>query len=303
LFGGRQCDERVVSVLIEYLPRYFIIFIIISIIIVIIVIIIVIIVIIVIMFGDDSKLRLRKSHATITGSSSSGINNKSLDCEEGGIPGGSSGGSCDHQHHHHHHHNNMSNNNNNSNIAMISLHGSGSSGLNLQGMDPPPPSIGQIKGKRVRRRRRKVLLRYCRLCLSGMTATLLSATLSIMLLPFSWVQVDYHHQVQHEFEYVYQVLVDNRRRKSNYQTILRGIHRHEKQIECPSGGIGFENDDYCDCLDENDQGFDEPKTSACSNGQTVGRKVFQCHQPKDVWIFASRVADGIRDCPDGSDEL
>jgi hypothetical protein len=258
------------------------------------------------MFGDDSKLRLRKSHATtISGSGAS--TNKSLDCEEGGVLGGGNGS----DHHNHHHHttnimsnfnNNNNNNNNTNNSLMTSLHGSGSSGLNLQGVEPPLPSIGQIKGKRVRRRRRKVLLQYCRLCLSGMTATILSATLSITLLPFSWVQVDYHHQVQHEFEYVYQVLVDNRRRKSNYQTILRGIHHHEKQVECPgNSGIGFENDDYCDCFDD-EHGFDEPKTSACSNQQTVGQKIFQCHQPKDKWIFASRIRDGIPDCLDGSDE-
>jgi hypothetical protein len=242
------------------------------------------------MFGDDSQLRLRKTHASATTGGGMINATKSLDCEEGGGTAGGLGGS-DHIHHHH------ANMNNNS--MMTSLHGSGSSGLNLPSMDPSPPrpSIGQIKGKRTRRRRRKVLLQYCRLCASGLAATLVSATLSLTLLPFSWVQVDYHHQVQHEFEYVFQVLADNRR---NYNTILRGIHRHEKQVKCPSGGIGFENDDYCDCVDDN--GVDESKTSACSR-QTVGKKVFQCLKHKDVWVFASRVKDGIKDCPDGSDEF
>jgi hypothetical protein len=252
------------------------------------------------MFGDDSKLRLRKSHGGLGGG---GIGaSKSMDCEEGGGGGIGGLGSSDHSHHHYATIN-TSNSNNNALLLKASLHGSGSSGLNLPSLGvidhhTSRRSIGQIQGKRKRRRRRQVLLQYCRLCLSGLAATLVSVTLSLTLLPFSWVQVDYHHQVQHEFEYVYQVLADNRR---NYNTILRGIHHHEKQVECPSGGIGFENDDYCDCQEDNDNGFDETKTSACSR-QTVGKKVFQCYKHKDVWIFASRVGDGIRDCPDGSDE-
>lgn len=240
------------------------------------------------MFGDDSKLRLRKSHGGLGGGGIGASSCKSMDCEEGG--GGINTGSS-------------SNNNNINALLKASLHGSGSSGMNLPSLGvidhhTSRRSIGQIQGKRKRRRRRQVLLQYCRLCLSGLAATLVSVTLSLTLLPFSWVQVDYHHQVQHEFEYVYQVLADNRR---NYNTILRGIHHHEKQVECTSGGIGFENDDYCDCQEDNDKGFDETKTSACSR-QTVGKKIFQCHRHKDVWIFASRVGDGIRDCPDGSDE-
>ncbi|KAG7342640.1 hypothetical protein IV203_020584 [Nitzschia inconspicua] len=254
------------------------------------------------MFGDDSQLRLRKSHGSTPFGGLSAT--KPMDCEEGGAAGVSLGSdhtsnnnnnnNLHHPHNHHHHHHHHSSN------LMSSLHGSSSSGLNLPSLDPfvARPSMGpRIKGNRTRQRRRKVVMQYCRLCWSGLAATLVSVTLSLLLLPFSWVQVDYHHQVQHEFEYVYQVLADNRR---NYNTILRGIHRHEKQMECPSGGIGFENDDYCDCLHDN--GFDEPNTSACS-GRTVGQNVFQCHRDKDVWIFASRVGDGILDCPDGSDEL
>ena len=141
-----------------------------------------------------------------------------------------------------------------------------------------------------------ILLKYCRLCISGLAATIVSVTLSLLILPFSWVQVDYHHQVQHEFEYVYQVLADNRR---NYNTWIRGIHNHEPQITCGvGGGIGFANDHYCDCLGD---GSDEPKTSACSH-VTVGQKTFACGDGT-TRIFASRVGDGIPDCPDGSDEV
>lgn len=57
------------------------------------------------------------------------------------------------------------------------------------------------------------------------------------------------------------------------------------------------NDDYCDCLD----GSDEPKTSACSNGQFFCsfQKPFN-NYPKV--IPSNRVNDGICDCCDGSDE-
>ena len=243
------------------------------------------------MFGDDSKLRLRKSHAGLLSVAASASSNaKSFDCEEGL-------GTSDHHHNQRHHHH--------SNIPSSSSHSaSHNNALTLPSMMDssaplPPPSLGHIKGRRKRRRRRMIVLKYCKLCLSGLVATVISVTLSLALLPFSWVQVDYHHQVQHEFEYVYQVLADNRR---NSNTWIRGIHnnnKHEPQVTCSSGGgIGFLNDHYCDCLGD---GSDEPNTSACSH-VTVGQKTFQCPNHSDVWIFASRVDDGIPDCPDGSDE-
>ncbi len=61
-------------------------------------------------------------------------------------------------------------------------------------------------------------------------------------------------------------------------------------------GKGFLNDDYCDCAD----GSDEPRTSACSH-LLVRKKTFKCADGHS-FIYPSRIRDGVKDCPDGSDE-
>lgn len=69
-----------------------------------------------------------------------------------------------------------------------------------------------------------------------------------------------------------------------------------KTITCTNGATGTLNDNYCDCAD----GSDETETSACSH-VTVQQASFQCRDGSKA-IYASRVGDGVKDCPDGSDE-
>jgi hypothetical protein len=75
--------------------------------------------------------------------------------------------------------------------------------------------------------------------------------------------------------------------------------RHLNSFKCTDGSLveGLLNDDYCDCKD----GSDEPLTSACSFLHAAV-KLFPC--PKsNIVLFASRIRDSVKDCPDGADEV
>lgn len=161
---------------------------------------------------------------------------------------------------------------------------------------PPSMSSGTVKGKRKLRRNRQMLGKWAKTCLSGMMAAAVSATLSFLLLPLSWVQVDYHHQVQQAATHLWQRVEENRH---NFATAIRGKHSpRQRKVLCIDGTVGFENDDYCDCPD----GKDEPHTSACSHLH-VQQRMFTCKNDRHKVIYSSRVGDGVWDCDDGSDEL
>mmetsp|Transcript_18197 Transcript_18197/g.30991 ORF Transcript_18197/g.30991 Transcript_18197/m.30991 type:complete len:337 (-) Transcript_18197:3950-4960(-) len=59
------------------------------------------------------------------------------------------------------------------------------------------------------------------------------------------------------------------------------------------------NDGFCDCPGT---GFDEPGTAACAGFLPSKTKTFYCGVDHDIYIFPSRVGDGVCDCCDGSDE-
>lgn len=79
------------------------------------------------------------------------------------------------------------------------------------------------------------------------------------------------------------------------------ISQLPSEIVCRSGEVGILNDDYCDC----ESGEDEPMTSACSF-YNVHNRTFLCNgfdpDIDYIYIFSSRVNDGVQDCFNGSDE-
>ena len=227
------------------------------------------------MFGDDSRLRLRKT------ASDAGFTNT--------LPFAA-----------------PSNNHRPSPTAVNASNANSSSttsthaGMSINGPVialPTQLTSGKVKGNRKRRRKnhRQLLGRCVKTCLSGVLAAVVWASLSFMLLPLKWVQVDYHHQVQQAAAHLWQRVEENRH---NYATAIRGKHsQNQPKILCVDGTVGFENDDYCDCPD----GKDEPNTSACSHLH-VQQPMFTCHSDRAHVIFSSRVGDGVHDCADGSDE-
>eukprot|EP00558_Chaetoceros_sp_UNC1202_P003471 CAMPEP_0197249114 /NCGR_PEP_ID=MMETSP1429-20130617/45087_1 /TAXON_ID=49237 /ORGANISM="Chaetoceros sp., Strain UNC1202" /LENGTH=100 /DNA_ID=CAMNT_0042710547 /DNA_START=1 /DNA_END=303 /DNA_ORIENTATION=- len=88
----------------------------------------------------------------------------------------------------------------------------------------------------------------------------------------------------------------NRMDRINLTGQRKVVKQEKTNITCSDGSIGVVNDDYCDCLN----GEDELDTSACSN-VLVQTTSFKCDDGTGL-IFASRVHDGVHDCPDGSDE-
>ena len=86
------------------------------------------------------------------------------------------------------------------------------------------------------------------------------------------------------------VNIDTPQAKSESITYIKPV------IICQDQSKGILNDDYCDC----DDGRDEPNTAACSH-ILIRQASFRCIDGSAI-IFPSRIADGVIDCSDGSDE-
>lgn len=84
----------------------------------------------------------------------------------------------------------------------------------------------------------------------------------------------------------------------NHVDVVR-LNSTFQTIRCHDGGMGTLNDNFCDC----ETGEDETTTEACSFW-LPGKALFDCSygNANSKKIFLSRVHDGVKDCPDGSDE-
>ena len=83
-------------------------------------------------------------------------------------------------------------------------------------------------------------------------AAIVTATLSLIFLPFSWTQVDYHHQLENEVRFVYQKLHDNRR---NYHSVVDNYHAklHVKQQSLQNTDTNNDDDIFDDGNDQEEE--------------------------------------------------
>ena len=163
------------------------------------------------------------------------------------------------------------------------------------------------KGGRGRRRRRRVSL---------VSLTCIAMVVSIVVLLLFGESVPTSHPVLHQARnftkhHVQKLLLHPKpgppgpappQTKPPFPTVPCGGGVGNGNNKDASNNTGYLNDNYCDCLDT---GADEPDTDACAH-VTVGKPTFSCHNNNNnttMVIFASRVRDGVPDCPNGSDEL
>jgi hypothetical protein len=155
---------------------------------------------------------------------------------------------------------------------------------------------GRLAGGRAKRRRRP--RSYTRLGIAC-----LGFLLVVLLLVWDpvWLPTPQHPAVHRARAYT------KKKVSSVLDKVQRQQHRRHsssnasyERITCAdgSGTTGYLNDDYCDCAD----GSDEQTTAACAH-VLLAVPHFVCHNNATIKMYASRVRDGVRDCPDGSDEF
>ena len=90
----------------------------------------------------------------------------------------------------------------NTNTSNTTTKSTSSSSLNV--MSGAAPAVDKYNKAIKRKRKRDTIRKFMKTCLSGVGATLVWGSLSVLLLPTAWFQVDYHHQVQHAGTEIYQ---------------------------------------------------------------------------------------------------